>query len=245
YDLIRVQGFASVNLDLMFALPGQTEVQWRADLDEALRLAPDHLSTYCLTFEEDTALWVKLSQGKVKLDADKEALFYQHTWDYLATKGYAQYEVSNFACPGHACRHNLNTWAMHEWVGLGPSAATQHDGWRSANPSDLGLWLADVAAGRRATVDRVALTNDLLAADSVIFGLRMNAGVSLPQLRRRFPTPQWAGLEDLLPKLLLDGLLTATAEGRISLTPRGRLIADAIGAEVMEAFEGAAKGAVK
>jgi oxygen-independent coproporphyrinogen-3 oxidase len=245
YDLIRAQGFASVNVDLMFALPGQTEVQWRADLDEALRLAPDHLSTYCLTFEEDTALWIKLSQGKVKLDADKEALFYQHTWDYLATQGYAQYEVSNFARPGHACRHNLNTWNMHEWVGLGPSAATQHDGWRAANPSDLGLWLADVAAGRRATTDRVALTNDLLAADSVIFGLRMNAGVSLPQLRRRFPTPQWVGLEELLPKLLFDGLLVATVEGRISLTPRGRLIADAIGVEVMEAFEGSAKGAVK
>ena len=130
YDLIRAKGFASVNIDLMFALPGQTEIQWRADLDEALRLAPDHLSTYCLTFEEDTALWVKLSQGKVKLDADKEALFYQHTWDYLATRGYLQYEVSNFARPGHTCRHNLNTWNMHEWVGLGPSAATQHNGWR-------------------------------------------------------------------------------------------------------------------
>ncbi len=245
YELIRAQGFASVNLDLMFALPGQTEVQWRADLGEALRLAPDHLSTYCLTFEEDTALWVKLSQGKVKLDADKEALFYQHTWDYLAAAGYAQYEVSNFARPGHACRHNLNTWNMHEWVGLGPSAATQHDGWRCANPPDLGLWLADVAAGRRTTIDRVALTNDLLAADSVIFGLRMNAGVSLPQLRRRFPTPQWAGLEDLLPRLLFGGLLVATVEGRISLTPRGRLIADAIGAEILEAFDGAAREAVK
>jgi len=237
YDLIRAKGFASVNIDLMFALPGQTEVQWRADLDEALRLAPDHLSTYCLTFEEDTALWIKLSQGKVKLDADKEALFYQHTWDYLATKGYAQYEVSNFARPKHTCTHNLNTWGMHEWVGLGPSAASQHDGIRSANPSDLGLWLADIAAGRRATTDRVPLTHELLAADSVIFGLRMNEGVSLPRLRRRFPTPQWAGLEDLLPKLLFDGLLTATVEGRIKLTPRGRLIADAIGAEVMAAFE--------
>jgi len=239
YDLIRAQEFASVNLDLMFALPGQTETQWRADLDEALRLAPDHLSTYCLTFEEDTALWVKLSQGKVKLDAEKEALFYQHTWDYLAEKGFAQYEVSNFARPGHVCRHNLNTWSMHEWVGLGPSAATQHAGWRSANPSDLGLWLTEIGTGRRATADRVALTNELLAADSVIFGLRMNDGISLPRLKRRFPTPQWAGLEELLPKLMLDGLLNASAEGIIKLTSRGRLIADAVGAEVMAAFESA------
>ncbi|MBI2497724.1 MAG: radical SAM family heme chaperone HemW [Opitutae bacterium] len=241
YDLIRARGFASVNLDLMFALPGQTEAQWRADLDEALRLAPDHLSTYCLTFEEDTVLWLKLSQGKVKLDADKEAAFYQRTWAYLGAAGFAQYEVSNFARPGHACRHNLNTWHMHEWVGLGPAAASQHAGWRSSNPPDLGLWLADVAAGRRATADRTALTPDLLAADAVVFGLRMNAGVSLPQLRRRFSTPRWSGLEDLLPKLLFGGLMVATPEGRISLTDRGRLLADAIGAEILEAFESAVK----
>ena len=119
WELIRGTGFASVNLDLMFALPGQTPEQWRADLDEAVRLAPDHLSTYCLTFEEDTALWLKLSQGQVKLDADKEAEFYLRTWEYLAEAGYAQYEVSNFARAGHVCRHNLNTWRMHEWVGLG------------------------------------------------------------------------------------------------------------------------------
>ncbi|HVT71763.1 MAG TPA: radical SAM family heme chaperone HemW [Lacunisphaera sp.] len=237
YDLIRRHGFASVNLDLMFALPGQTEAQWRADLDEALRLAPDHLSTYCLTFEEDTVLWVKLSQGKVKLDAEKEAVFYERTWQHLAAAGYAQYEISNFARPGHACAHNVNTWSMHEWVGLGPSAASQHDGWRSSNPPDLELWLADVASGRRATADRTALTPGLLAADSVIFGLRMNAGVSLPRLRRRFPDAPWAQLHDLLPRFLFAGLIEATPEGRISLTPRGRLVADAIGAEVLEVFD--------
>jgi len=237
YDLIRAQDFASVNLDLMFALPGQTEEQWRADLDEALRLAPDHLSTYCLTFEEDTVLWVKLSQGKVKLDADKEAAFYRRTWEYLGAAGFAQYEVSNFARPGHACVHNLNTWQMHEWVGLGPSAASQYDGVRSSNPPDLGLWLDDVAAGRRAAADRVELTADLLAADSIIFGLRMNAGVSLPRLRRRFPAAPWERVHDLIPKFLFAGLLIATQEGRISLTDRGRLLADSIGGEFLEAFE--------
>jgi oxygen-independent coproporphyrinogen-3 oxidase len=245
YDLIRAQGFPSVNLDLMFALPNQTEEQWHADMAEALRLAPDHLSTYCLTFEEDTALWVKLSQGKVKLDVDKEAVFYRGTWEYLEKAGFQQYEISNFARPGHQCRHNLNTWNMHEWVGLGPSAASQQGGWRSSNPPDLARWHIDVEAGRRTTVDRVALTNELLAADSVIFGLRMNDGVSLPRLRKRFPTTQWAGVSDLWPRLIFEGLLVATPEGRISLTVRGRLVADAIGAEILEAFENAANVPVK
>ncbi|MFZ9682623.1 MAG: coproporphyrinogen-III oxidase family protein, partial [Cephaloticoccus sp.] len=116
YDRVRAANFASVNLDLMFALPGQTEAEWIADVAAAVALAPDHLSTYCLTFEEDTALWVKLSQGRVKLDAEHEARLYETTWAQLEAAGYAQYEVSNFARPGHACRHNLNTWRMHEWV---------------------------------------------------------------------------------------------------------------------------------
>ena len=79
HERIRAADFASVNLDLMFALPGQDEATWKEDIRQAVALAPDHLSTYCLTFEEDTALWVKLSQGKVKLDAEREAQLYETT----------------------------------------------------------------------------------------------------------------------------------------------------------------------
>lgn len=242
YELIRGAGFPSVNIDLMFALPNQTPAQWQADLEEAVRRAPDHLSTYCLTFEEDTVLWVKLSQGRVKLDPEREASFFTRTWEFLEAAGYAQYEISNFARSGHACRHNQNTWRMHEWIGLGPSAASQHGGWRASNPPDLAQWHEDVAAGRRATRDRTALTPELLAADSVIFGLRMNEGVSLPVLRRRWPQAPWEALFDLLPKLLASGLASATPEGRIRLTPRGRLLADAIGGEILAAFEPAEHG---
>jgi oxygen-independent coproporphyrinogen-3 oxidase len=235
YERIRAADFASVNIDLMFALPGQDEAAWLADLGEALALAPDHLSTYCLTFEEDTKLWVKLSKGQVKLDLEHEARLYETTWASLEAAGYGQYEISNFARPGHACLHNLNTWRMQEWVGLGPSAASQHAGLRGANVADLAQWQARLALGERVTEDRVALTPALLAEDALIFGLRLNAGVNLAELRGRFPAAPWPAVE-LQIERLQDAAVAEMANGHLRLTPRGRIIADTVGAEIMDAF---------
>ena len=236
YDRVRAAGFPSVNLDLMFALPGQTAVEWAADVREAVSRAPDHLSTYCLTFEEDTKLWVKLSQGRVKLDPDHEVRLYEQTWAQLRAAGYAQYEVSNFARPGQACLHNLNTWHMHEWVGLGPSAASQHGGWRGGNIADLEKWQTNVAHGDRVTEDRVALTPALLTEDALIFGLRMNSGVDVDQWRARCPNAPWEAVDALLRRLVNEQLATKD-DAIVCLTDRGRLLADAVGAELMAAFE--------
>ena len=235
YDLIRGAGFASVNLDLMFALPGQTEEEWARDVRTAVSLAPDHLSTYCLTFEEDTALWVKLSQGKVKLDPEHEARLYEQTWDDLAAAGYAQYEVSNFARPGHVCRHNLNTWQMNEWIGIGPSAASQQEGLRGGNIADLAGWTERVKRGERVTEDQLALTPSVLAEDALIFGLRTNQGVNLATWRDRAPEAPWAEVELLLSRLAEDGLAVWNGT-TVTLTRRGRLLADSVGAEVMASF---------
>ena len=235
YERIRAAEFPSVNLDLMFALPGQTEEAWRADLEEVVTLAPDHLSTYCLTFEEDTKLWVKLARGAVKRDAAHEQRLYEFTWDFLGAAGYAQYEVSNFARPGHACLHNLNTWRMHEWIGLGPSAASQHDGWRGANIADLAEWSARVRRGERMTEDRLELTPAQLAEDALIFGLRMNEGVDLDRWRARAPQAPWTAVEELVARMVEDGLAEWSAP-RLRLTRRGRLLADAVGGEMMSAF---------
>ena len=236
YERVRAAGFPSVNLDLMFALPGQTAEEWAGDVREAVALAPDHLSTYCLTFEEDTKLWVKLSQGRVKLDLNHEADLYEATWAQLAAAGYAQYEVSNFARPGHACRHNLNTWHMHEWVGLGPSAASQQAGWRGGNIADLEKWLAHLARGERVTEDRVRLSPSLLAEDALIFGLRMNAGVNLAPWRELAPEAPCPMVEDTLATLAAAELLVRQGD-LVQLTNRGRLVADSVGSEIMTAFE--------
>lgn len=236
YERVRAAGFANVNLDLMFALPGQTAAEWAGDLREAVSLGPEHISTYCLTFEEDTKLWVKLSQGRVKLDPENEAALYEATWSQLADLGYAQYEISNFARPGRECWHNLNTWRMHEWIGLGPSAASQFDGWRGANIADLRQWRERVSDGKRATEDRVRLTPELRAEDALIFGLRMNAGVDLAEWQARAPAAPWPTIDDTLTTLAESGLLVRDGS-RVRLTNRGRLVADSVGAEIMAAFE--------
>jgi len=235
YEKIRAAEFPSVNLDLIFAIPGQDENAWIGDLRQAIALAPDHLSTYCLTFEEDTALWVKLSQGKVKLDPEREAALYERTWANLDQAGYAQYEISNFARSGHACKHNLNTWRMHCWVGLGPSGASQHQGWRGANVADLSVWRDQVSRGERATEDRAKLTPQLLVEDALIFGLRMNEGVDLIALAQQWPMAPWKEVHSLIDRIVADGLATRTG-GLCQLTLRGRLLADAIGSEIMGAF---------
>jgi len=237
YARVRSMDFASVNLDLMFALPGQTEAEWLADLAEAVQLAPDHLSTYCLTFEEDTTLWVKLSEGRVKLDPEHEARLYETTWEQLAAAGYAQYEVANFARPGHRCAHNLNTWNMHEWIGLGPSAASQYQGSRGANASDLERWQADLVAGRRASEDTIELTPSVLAQDALIFGLRLVEGVDPVTLARRFPCEHWSAARGVLHDLIADGLAERSGS-RVRLTVKGRLLADAVGESVLTAMSG-------
>jgi len=158
-EQVKTSGFPNLNLDLIFAIPGQTLEQWRADLEAAIAQEPQHISTYCLTFEEDTALWLRLQQGQVSRRSEaEEAAFYEIAWEVLEKAGYAQYETSNFAQPGYACQHNLNTWAMQEWLGYGPSACSQWAGQRWMNEPNLDRWAAGVCAGQPARTQEVALT---------------------------------------------------------------------------------------
>ncbi len=237
FSRLRAHGFDNVNLDLMFAFPGQTRAEWESDLLEAAALEPEHLSTYCLTFEEDTALWVKLAEGRVAREEDAEIDFFAVAEDILERWGLFKYETSNFARPGRACRHNLHTWRMGEWAGLGPAAASQHRGLRGSNPAALDEWLTGLAAGERATRERVPLTDSLLAADCLIFGLRLRDGVDPTAIDKRFPGVMPETLSPFLDRLRDEGLLERSASGRVHLTARGRLLADRVGAEILERFD--------
>ncbi len=236
YEVLRAEGCGNVNVDLIFGVPGQDLASWRADMEDAVRLAPEHISTYCLTFEEDTALFIKLSEGKVSRDIERDARLYEDTWAALEAAGFAQYEISNFARPGRECIHNVNTWRMGEWLGFGPSAASQWRGRRFANPPDLRRWLASVEAGVPERVDVVTLSPETLLADALVFGLRMTAGVDLDELEARFPSGMSVRNLPLWGRLAEEGLLER-AGARVRLTLAGRLVADQVGVAVLEALE--------
>lgn len=233
-DLLRDNGCDNLNLDLIFAIPGQSIEEWEEDLHEAIRREPEHISTYCLTFEEDTALYVKLSKGIVTRSEEKEREFYLRTWEILGEAGYVQYEVSNFARPGSECQHNLNTWRMGEWLGWGPSAASQFKGHRFQASPDLARWLEDVESSPYVPDGGLprgdVVKPEDLQVDRWIFGLRMTEGVNeQPEDPRSFQrdfSPLWNQLE--------DSAYLERRNGRLYLTTEGKLRADGIGSAILE-----------
>lgn len=237
FESIRAAGFDNVNVDMIFALPGQTAAMVVADLAEAAALEPEHLSTYCLTLEENTPLREKVLSTTGEPDADREAELFVRAWDFLAEAGFGQYEISNFARPGRACLHNINTWAMGEWIGLGPSAASQYAGRRYSNQAGLAEWLRGVERGAPERVDEVALTGRLLAEDAIIFGLRMNDGIAIGRLRERFAMVDLSFLDSFWRDLAAEDIVAFHEPDRIALTAKGRLLADRVGVEVMDAFD--------
>ena len=236
WELIEAAGFKSRNLDLIFGIPGQDEIRWTEDLRRVVELEPDHLSTYCLTFEEDTAMFVKLSQGKVKIDRELEARLYRGTWENLEAHGYAQYETSNFSRPGHACRHNLITWEMGSWIGYGPSASSQWGDRRWTNPANLDQWIRGIEASTPVLEQVKDLSKADLLCDALVFGLRLNAGVQPAELAQRYGTALPAGVLRLFANLIGEGLMENIGP-TYRLTGEGRMRADAVGVAVLEQFD--------
>jgi len=237
YSMIRDAGFSSINLDLLFGAPGQSLEDWESDLARAVELQPDHLSTYCLSFEEDTAMYVRLSEGQVRIDPEKEAEFYEFAWDYLPAHGYDQYEISNYAKPGHACLHNLNTWGMNEWIGYGPSACSQYHGIRRKNIANLEEWAIGLQTGNQPKYMEAEKLSSLgFARDAVLFGLRMNQGINLPHIATQFKLNQSVFTEytPFLERLCEEGLANKGEPGAYRLTKQGRILCDAIACDLPE-----------
>lgn len=185
FDLLRRAGFDNLNVDLMFAIPGQTMEVWRDTLREALALGSEHMSSYEVIYEEDTPLFAQMQAGRFDVDEDLACDMHQELVATTAAHGFQQYEVANFArhlgpapaeIPSHACRHNVNYWRGGSFYGLGPSATSYVRGVRTKNWSNTTLYCEQLEKGRRAIESREELSPLARAGETAAFGLRMNAG---------------------------------------------------------------------
>ncbi len=244
YRLAREAGFANVSLDLIYGLPGQAMDAWRANVDRAVALGPDHLSLYALTVEEGTRLAYDIDHGRVDApDADLQADMYEWACDRLADAGYRQYEISNWARPGRECRHNLVYWRNGEWLGLGPGAHSHWAGFRFANVYSPRRYIDLLSGvpnhgGSDATPAAVIGSLGHLAfvepqpealrlADTAILALRLNEGLDIRGFEKRFDRRVEDVYGQPIAEMVAAGLLER-ADGRLYLTPRGRLLANEV-----------------
>lgn len=233
YEAARRAGYDNVSLDLISALPGQTRQSWHENLEMVTSLGPDHLSCYSLILEEGTPLLARYEAGTLPPLPDEETdrAMVHETDAWLAAHGYEQYEISNYARPGHACRHNIGYWTGHEYLGLGLGSSSYlqtADGWiRCQNVSAPAVYEAH-AADLSAIHENVEyLTPEDRMEEFLFLGLRMNQGVSEITFRERFGRD----LEDVYPGITQQhvntGLLTRQSN-RIILTERGRDLANTV-----------------
>lgn len=191
FDILRAAGFDNVNLDLMFAIPGQTAEVWQATLDETLTLGAEHLSSYEVIYEEDTPLYQQLRAGEFDVNEELACRMYDQLVDTAVNHGLTQYEIANFArgrpdaagVPGLACRHNLNYWRGGEYHALGPAAAGFTNGRRTKNLANTVMYCERIEQGGRAIELNEALEPIARAGEIAAFGLRMNAGWSFAEFR--------------------------------------------------------------
>ena len=227
-ERIRRAGFAHLNLDLIFGIPGQTTHSWRHSLNQAITLEPDHLACYGLTYEPGTPMHARRDQGSVEPVPEKqEARFYTTAVETLTRAGYVQYEISNFARPGGLCRHNLRYWHNLPTLGVGPAAVSYLEGCRRRNVPDVASYVRAIQTGTSPTVEQECLSSLQRAGETAMLMLRTVEGIDREHFREATGFDPNALFAQAIHDHASQGLLTAD-DRRIALTDKGRLLADGI-----------------
>jgi putative oxygen-independent coproporphyrinogen III oxidase len=228
----RRAGFDNVSLDLMMWLPEQSVAQWLESVDEAIAIAPDHLSLYLLEVYPNAPLKDAMARGRWSQAPDEDAeAMYLAAMERLESAGYRQYEISNVARPGRRSRHNLKYWTDGEWIGFGTGAHSTLRRVRSRNVSSTEEYVARLQSDRSAVAEERRMTPDEQLGDALFTALRLNDGIDLEAVGARYGVDVWARFgADLTPFVDAGCLLH---EGpRLRLTRRGMLLAN----DVMAVF---------
>ena len=225
----RQAKFTNLSLDLIYGLPGQTMEDWQRTLADAVALGPEHLSCYGLKLEEGTPLWQQ-RQTLTLPDDDAQADMYLYTVAALGEMGYEQYEISNFAKPGKASRHNLKYWNMEEYAGFGPGAHSDFGGVRYGYVRDIDSYIAGKLVLSESENDST-LARDY---EYVMLSLRTAAGIDRQTFEKRY-RQRFQPMETLFEQYEKAGLALPT-EGGWRLTPKGFLVSNSIIAALQEAL---------
>lgn len=237
-DISRKAGFNNISIDLIFGVWGETASGWRAELKKAAQLPVKHISCYCLTYEENTALIAVKNAGKVlPLDEEVVAQMYGYTLDYLPGQGFEHYEVSNFAKKGHRCRHNLNYWDNGLYIGLGASAVSYLDGIRKTNVPDIKEYIKKVMDGKNPAASSEKLSDIDRAKETAAVKIRTKEGIDFGWFAGKTGF-DFCGLEkDVLPALVEKGLIEYNQGNRhhsgTRLTKKGFLFSDTVSSELL------------
>ncbi len=218
FQTLREAGFTNLNLDLIFGIPGQTLACWEESVVKTVSLDPEHISAYCLTYEEDTEFFRRHQRGEFRQDTEQDAKFFELAMSALSNARYDQYEISNYCKPGCECQHNLAYWRGLDYLGLGPSAFSTIGTNRWQNTPDTGRYIQQVQAGLEPVGFKEEITSQIRTAEAIAFGLRTSLGVPESTMDR------WSGELDALRSA---GYLE-TENARVRLTAKGRMVADSI-----------------
>jgi oxygen-independent coproporphyrinogen-3 oxidase len=224
WQVLKEAGFPSLNLDLMFSIPGQSVETWRRTLEHSISLQPDHISAYNLNFEEDTDFFRRLKAGEYREDEGRDAEFFNLAIDTLERGGFEHYEISNYAKPGHRSVHNEAYWLGEDYLGIGPGAFSTVGGRRWNNVKDTPRYMAMTLAGEATEVDVEELTQEQRRTERFGLELRTARGLPLELIH--------AESRKMLETLRDQGLLSYDA-GHVRLTRVGKPLVDPIAVALM------------
>ena len=187
YEDVVSSGIANINTDCLIGLPRQKQSDVKKMLGFLMKLKITHLSVYSLILEEDTPLHKLVTSGQLKLPKEEKTLgMYRYAQKFLKDNGFNRYEVSNFAKDGYECQHNLHTWQMHEYIGIGAGAYGYLDGVRYGNVEQIEDYISAVSTGNKPIKTEEQITNTELFEETIMLGLRTKYGVNLKEIREKY-----------------------------------------------------------
>ena len=229
---LRHAGFNNLSIDLIYGLPGETDLRWESDLRQAVALDVEHISAYHLTYEEGTPLYRMLKTQRIKeVDEDSSLRFFTKLMDTLAAAGYVHYEISNFCKPGMHSRHNTSYWQGIPYLGCGPSAHSFDTRSRQWNTSDLDTYIEAIGQGNLSCHTEL-LDNTTRYNEYIMTRLRTCQGISLDDIARLFGIPlQRYCRQNATP--YLQARLLRQEDSRLCLTRQGIFVSDGIISDLM------------